>query len=154
MISPVRVYPLKCSLVDLEEMFAETFGETQSETEYGTISFPFIKTDNDQIYKDIINIIKLQLILNPENYKENYENNTFSEDNLDTLQMALSPFAIARVQKTIIEAILRGVLNTVNTEWKICIIERDVPCAHLAVADCKECLSICLHWQATEIHLK
>lgn len=50
-----------------------------------------------------------------------------------TLQYTLSPLAIARVQKIIIEAIITGALNLSDSEWNIAIVERDVPCAKLAI---------------------
>ncbi len=60
-----------------------------------------------------------------------------SKDGLDALQLALTPIAIARIQKTIVEYILSGKLKFSATEWKIGIIERDVPCGYLAVQDLK-----------------
>ncbi len=54
-----------------------------------------------------------------------------------SLQTALSPFAVARVQKLILEAIISGKLPMYAAEWRIAIIERDVPCAALAVEDLK-----------------
>jgi len=60
-----------------------------------------------------------------------------SKDGLDALQLALSPIAVARIQKTVIEYILSGNLNLDATSWSIGIIERDVPCAYLAFQDLK-----------------
>ena len=54
-----------------------------------------------------------------------------------SLQTALSPFAVARVQKLILEAIISGKLQMYSAAWRITIIERDVPCAVLAVEDLK-----------------
>jgi ATP-dependent DNA helicase RecQ len=58
-----------------------------------------------------------------------------SSEGLTALQYALSPFAVARVEKTIIEFLLSGKLSLNDETWKIGVIERDVPCAYLAVQD-------------------
>lgn len=51
------------------------------------------------------------------------------------LQTALSPFAVARVQKAVIEAILSGKLDPAKKRWSVVVFERDVPCAALAFRD-------------------
>ncbi len=61
-----------------------------------------------------------------------------NQDGLDALQLVLSPIAIARIQKTIIEYILSGQLNLNSKTWEIAIIERDVPCGFLAIEDLKQ----------------
>lgn len=60
-----------------------------------------------------------------------------SKDGLDALQLALSPIAVARIQKTVIEYILSGNLSLDVRNWSIGVIERDVPCAYLAFQDLK-----------------
>ena len=65
---------------------------------------------------------------------QNY-NKALSGEWIDILQFVHSPIAIARIQKTIIELLMRGVLNLDSEKWDICIIERDVPCGHLAIKD-------------------
>ena len=57
---------------------------------------------------------------------------------LDALQIVLAPLAIARVERMMIEAMMAGVLKTDAEEWNITIIERDVPCAAMAITDLKE----------------
>jgi superfamily II DNA helicase RecQ len=69
--------------------------------------------------------------------KRNYKNN-LSDNWLDILQLTLSPFAIARVQKTIIELILSNNLDLKAKQWSILAIERDVPCVALAIEDLKQ----------------
>ena len=56
----------------------------------------------------------------------------------DTLQIVLSPLAIARVERMIVEAMMAEDLKTNAKRWNIAIIERDVPCAALAISDLKE----------------
>lgn len=53
----------------------------------------------------------------------------------DALQIALSPFAIARIQKIILEFIISGRLNLNSNKWEIAVIERDIPAAQLAVEE-------------------
>ncbi|MCB0540835.1 MAG: DEAD/DEAH box helicase, partial [Bacteroidetes bacterium] len=73
------------------------------------------------------------------NLKLNYQTPLyFDRDGLKALQLSLSPFAIARIQKTLIQLLLQGKLDLNSPLWKIAVIERDVPCAALAVADLKQ----------------
>lgn len=66
--------------------------------------------------------------------EDNY-NKELSDNWLEILQLTLSPFAIARVQKTIIELILSNNLDLKAKKWNILAIERDVPCVALAIED-------------------
>lgn len=61
-----------------------------------------------------------------------------NEIGLRTLQVVLSPLAIARLQKVLIHSILQNKLNLQNKKWNIAVIERDVPCAALAIADLQQ----------------
>ena len=61
------------------------------------------------------------------------------DDNwLDILQLTLSPFGIARVQKTVIELILSNNLDLSAEKWNILAFERDVPCVALAIEDLRQ----------------
>lgn len=68
-----------------------------------------------------------------ENFNKNLEGTW-----LQILQLTLSPFAIARVQKTIIELILSNNLDLKQKQWDILAIERDVPCVNMAIEDLKQ----------------
>ncbi len=57
---------------------------------------------------------------------------------LDALQLALTPLEIARIQKIIVSLILSGNLSLNADEWKIAIIERDIPGAFIALEDLKQ----------------
>ena len=57
---------------------------------------------------------------------------------LDYQQAFLSPFGIARIQKTIIKAIKKNLLDIKKATWNIAIIERDLPCGKLAIDDLLE----------------
>jgi superfamily II DNA helicase RecQ len=71
--------------------------------------------------------------------KENYNEPIWNyEDGLEGMQVALSPLGIARIQKTIIHLISQGILNLDNKIWKLGFIERDVPCADLAIRDLEQ----------------
>lgn len=81
--------------------------------------------------------------LSKENYfqilKQNFATPFYqNETGLRTLQVVLSPFAIARLQKALIHSILQNKLNLQNEKWNIAVIERDVPCAALAIADLQQ----------------
>jgi ATP-dependent DNA helicase RecQ len=74
-----------------------------------------------------------------QNIKLNYQIPLYlDKDGLKALQLILSPFAIARIQKVLIQYLLQGKLNLSATKWKIGVIERDVPCAAVAIADLKQ----------------
>lgn len=57
------------------------------------------------------------------------------ESHARALQMALSPFAVARIEKVVIEAVLAGELDPAKKRWAVFVCERDVPCAALAFRD-------------------
>ena len=68
--------------------------------------------------------------------RKNYERPLYSNSyGLDALQIALTPFEVARIQRVIVEYILTGILDLEAKEWNIAVIERDVPGAFLAVQD-------------------
>ena len=69
--------------------------------------------------------------------KNNYKKK-LSGSWLDTLLFVLSPIAVARVERMLVEAMMAGALKTDADVWNIAVIERDVPCAALAISDLKE----------------
>ena len=52
-----------------------------------------------------------------------------------TLQIVLSPIGVARIQKTLIEAMIAGRVDYKKENLSVLVIERDVPCAVLAIKD-------------------
>lgn len=71
--------------------------------------------------------------------KQNFESPLYSDKNgLNALELSLIPFAVARIQKTILHLIFEGTLNIYSNEWNIAILERDIPCGHLAIQDFEE----------------
>lgn len=77
--------------------------------------------------------------------KTTYENFTNplwqSATGLAALNAVLSPVAVARIQVALIEAVESGTLRLDQQMWNIVVIERDVPCAKLAVIDFLQHLS-------------
>lgn len=55
----------------------------------------------------------------------------------NTLQLVLSPIAVARIEKTIVEALMTGRLDIKAKKWGVLAIEHDVPCVALAFEDLK-----------------
>ena len=79
--------------------------------------------ENDEKYSSYLSILK-------KNYKKKIEG-----DWADYLQFVLSPFAIARVEKVLVEAMITGALDLTAKSWSIAVVERDVPCAKMAIDD-------------------
>jgi len=74
--------------------------------------------------------------------KQNFDNPLYIEtEGITALELSLIPFAVARIQKTIIQLLFEGKLNINANEWNIAIIEQDIPCAHLAIDDFKELIA-------------
>lgn len=53
----------------------------------------------------------------------------------EVMQVTLIPFGISRIQRAILEAITHNALPIEKESWKIAVLERDVPCAQLAIDD-------------------
>ena len=73
-----------------------------------------------------------------QNYKKPLLN---TEKGIDAIVYALTPLAVARTQRAIIEAIITGDLKLDSNIWNIIVVERDVPCAYLAVKSLNELFS-------------
>lgn len=74
--------------------------------------------------------------------KQNFETPLYSEnEGLTALQLSLIPFAVARIQKTILHLLFEGKLNINAEEWNFAIVEKDIPCGSLAIEDFKELLN-------------
>ncbi len=68
-------------------------------------------------------------------------------------RLSLTPFAIARIQKTIIQLILDNNLDLSAGEWNIAILERDIPCAQLAFEDLSNLLEALSALKGEKINL-
>lgn len=72
------------------------------------------------------------------NLKLNFEQPLWeSPEGMKVLHLALSPIAVARVQKTILDQVFQGHLKLDAKTWKIGVLERDVTCAEWALEDLK-----------------
>ncbi|WP_347840021.1 DEAD/DEAH box helicase [uncultured Draconibacterium sp.] len=118
-----RGLPTKASPF-VEKVFQKTFDYSEDFEKYGTLSYPHKKDINTTRLLSWYNsVITNQTKLN------------YSSVDIEQLQLLFSPIAIARVQKTILEALMTDKLNIKQKEWKILVEEQDVPCSAIAIAD-------------------
>ena len=82
--------------------------------------------EQDEKYSSYLGILK-------KNFKKDIKGHW-----ADCMQFVLSPFAVARIEKILIEAMITGSLDLNAKTWNIAIIERDVPCAKIAIEDITE----------------
>jgi len=107
---------------------------------HNTIRIPTENIRNER-YLQIINTVFRNAVNNTYITKtlDNYTNSLLLDPfNKDVLQFVLIPFGIARIQRTIIELIRNNKLSPEASKWKIAVIERDVPCAAIAINDFEE----------------
>lgn len=72
------------------------------------------------------------------NLKQNFDEALYELGNgLQALQLALTPVAVARIQCVLARYMLYNWLSLDNKTWRVAVIERDVPAAHLAMEDLK-----------------
>lgn len=69
---------------------------------------------------------------------------SFDSSWTNVLQLVLSPVAVARLEKTILEALMTRVLNISATRWKVLVKEHDVPCLLWLSRSFGKCSSILL----------
>lgn len=84
--------------------------------------------------------------------KKNYDKQ-LSDGWRDTLQVVLSPLAIARVERMILQSIITGELDLSKDCWNIVVVERDVPCAALAIQHFEEMYSKMIELDGSNEHL-
>ncbi len=118
-----RGLPTKASPF-IEDIFQKTFHYSERFVKYGTFSYPQIK---ETAYEEILfwynSIILKERELD------------YSKFDIEQLQIVFSPVAIARVQKTILEALMADKLDFNDKEWRILVVEKDVPCSAIAFED-------------------
>jgi very-short-patch-repair endonuclease len=68
------------------------------------------------------------------NYQSSLANHV---EGLDALQLVLSPLAIGRIQQSLLACLVRGHLSLSATQWRIAVLEQDIPAAHYAIEDFK-----------------
>jgi ATP-dependent DNA helicase RecQ len=73
--------------------------------------------------------------------EENYRSPLRKEkEGREWLLAALMPVHVARIQKTLLHLLRKGLLSLDRPEWKLAIVERDVPGARLALQDFQDLL--------------
>ena len=69
-------------------------------------------------------------------FKQNFENPLYLDhEGITALDFSLVPFAVSRIQKTVVHLLFEGRLNLSEKEWNIAILEKDIPCGKLAFDD-------------------
>lgn len=116
-----RGLPTKSSTF-IEESFLKAFQLTQKVVGLGEIKYQ--EKDGTRI--------------NLKAYREYLDSKkTIEKNDLVQLQLLLSPIAVARFQKVLLEAIITGNLDITKSKWQILVEEIDVPFAELAITDFK-----------------
>ncbi|MCR5886681.1 DEAD/DEAH box helicase [Hymenobacter sp. J193] len=84
----------------------------------------------------------------------NYEQPMYaSTAGLQAQQLLLTPLAVARLQRTLLECISNGLLPLHKSAWHLVIVEHDVPCAHLSVEALQELMLELFDLEGRERHL-
>ena len=109
-----RGVPTKASPF-IEEELSKVYGHTSRNVRYGTVSYPS-NLDVDKYEKCL-------MLLDEKD----------CSDELSPLVM--TPIGVARLEKTIVEALITGQLTVDAERWKVVVEESDVPCAALAFED-------------------
>ena len=92
----------------------------------------------EQRIEQDITLLRDELATNPffALTEQNYQSPLWeTELGQKALQLVLTPFSVARLQKTLLLALRSSVLSLHRSKWKLVIVERDVPCAQLAILD-------------------
>ena len=88
--------------------------------------------------EQVVTPLKNKLATNPffTLTEQNYQSPLWeTELGQKALQLVLAPFSVARLQKTLLVALRDSALSLHRSKWKLIIVERDVPCAQLAILD-------------------
>ena len=112
-----RGLPTKASPF-IEEELSKAYGNSERKLKYGTISFPSCMEEE-----------KLRIC---ESVLDSHDYNN------ELAPLVMTPVAVARIQKTIVEALITGKLSVDDASWKVVVEEADVPCAALALEDLRQ----------------
>lgn len=123
----VRGVPTRAS-VFLEQCFSDSFGYSELDSYLGGIRYPLKNGQTIDQIESLLNSEKIQI-------------SNLNQREKELLQMILSPIAVARFHKVLIEAIITGHLSLESKAWRLLIEEEDVPFAALAVEDFKQLFS-------------
>jgi len=95
--------------------------------------------------EQVVTPLKNKLATNPffalteQNYQSPLWETEFGQK---ALQLVLTPFSVARLQKILLLALRTSALSLHQSKWRLVIVERDVPCAQLAVLDFLQTLQV------------
>lgn len=119
-----RGIPTRAS-VFLEDCFSRSFGYSERKVSLGAIHYPLIDGKNIDELFNLIDFDGIRL-------------ESLNEQELSLIQILLTPLAVARFHKILIEAIITGHIRLDSQVWNILIEEADVPFAALAIEDFKQ----------------
>ncbi len=114
---------------------SQQLSDQQRINELVTSGWYCVRLKEDEInkpYKDYYHLGSEYVQLVEKAYSQKFDANW-----ANTLQLVLSPVAVARIEKTIVEALMTGRLDIKAKNWKVLAIENDVPCVALAFEDLK-----------------
>jgi superfamily II DNA helicase RecQ len=137
-----RGLPTKASPF-IEKLFEQNFDFIKSEILRGEISF---NSKKEISYKEILLWVKKAI-----NSKGELN---YTEIDLTQLQLILTPIAVARVQKTILEALMTGQIDYTQDKWDVLVEEHDVPCAAIAFRDLEQMFNNLTQLSEEYQHLK
>ena len=120
-----RGLPTKASPF-IESIFESSFGYSHQSDDMGEIFFPLEKNIDSQSFLDLLGKLKKLDI------------DGCAASDIDLLQLILSPIAIARIQKLILEAFIVGNIDIDSSHLKVLVEEKDVPCAAIAIKDLED----------------
>ena len=121
-----RSLPTKASPY-VENEFSKAFGYTYLNELNGEISF---KSNNNIEYRKVLNWLA-------DSFNDSQRPDYSKIDQIQ-LQHILTPIAVARIQKTILEALMTDKLDIMQKKWKVLVEENDVPCAAIAFSDIEQ----------------
>lgn len=126
----MRGLPTKTSIY-IEEILSSAFNATVKDIVRGSIYYKL----NPNLSKDLIDNFSQDLFIE---VLDKTIINDYNDYQLIWLQLFLTPLAINRFQKVLLESIITGRLDLNQSEWHILVEEQDVPFAALAVNDFTE----------------
>jgi superfamily II DNA helicase RecQ len=104
----------------LEQFFSEKFDLSKKSTSDFELNYYFDR--KIEIYKLIESIGKFQ-------------DESFLENNKEEIQHLFTPIGVARIQKTVLEALMTNKIDLNQNKWRVLVEERNIPCAALAFRD-------------------
>jgi len=124
-----RGVPTRSTLYLADQVFQAIFDDTYQEIEGEKVIYRLPTNQLEEIKNGMPRENILELL-----------EGRLSEEKKLLAQLLLTPMAVARIQKVLLQLIIMQVMSLESNIWNILIIERDVPCATLAVEDLRQLL--------------